>query len=158
MPRLCSSPRAYTLNRNEITLRKQMSSYNTPQFMITVYICGFTIMTIPPFHISLLKSMAHSLLWKMPTKGWAIIFLHPIFNFVFQDDVFPNKIPSQPAYRLQAIIFNKCQKASLLGEVLIHMKMSLHTAPHILIKLSHWQSTFNNTSSIYKNSFHCHKK
>jgi hypothetical protein len=73
----------------------------------------------------------------MPTKGWAVIFLHPIFNLDFKDDVFPNKIPSQPAYRLQAIIFNKCEKAlmfaSLLGEVLIHMKMSLHTASDILI-------------------------
>jgi len=38
------------------------------------------------------------------------------------------------------------------------MKMSLHTASHIVIKLFHWQSTLNSTSSIYKNSFQCHKK
>jgi hypothetical protein len=31
--------------------------------------------------------------------------------------------------------------ASLLGEVLIHMKRSQHTASHIAIRLFHWQST-----------------
>jgi hypothetical protein len=31
--------------------------------------------------------------------------------------------------------------ASLLGEVMINMEMSLHTASHILTKLFHWQST-----------------
>jgi hypothetical protein len=31
--------------------------------------------------------------------------------------------------------------ASLLGEVMINIKMSLHTASHILINVFHWQST-----------------
>jgi len=43
-------------------------------------------MTIPSLNTSLLKSMAHSPFWKRSTKGWTVVFLHPIFNLVFQDD------------------------------------------------------------------------
>jgi hypothetical protein len=86
----------------------------------------------------------------VPTKVWAVIFLHSVFNFVFQDDVFPTKITSQPTYSKNIRMF-----ASLLGEVLIHVKMSLHTASHIVIRLFHWQSTlvmeaaFTRTISIF---------